>query len=102
MMAASIHTLRVFMLTTLVFPWLDFLQRLLMLKGDTKVMLWSQSANLLVTLITLFILVSLSPGWNGMIGALAQSLGTAAELSVVAYVLLSAARSAQKPLSPSL
>ncbi|ULL14632.1 multi antimicrobial extrusion protein MatE [Paenibacillus sp. H1-7] len=87
LMHASLDTLRVFMITTLVFPWLDFGNGMIMLRGQTKVMVWSQAANVTVTLISLVLGVMWSPGWNGMIGALAQSLGLAAEAAVVWFVL---------------
>lgn len=87
LMQASIATLRVFMLMSLVFPWLDFCNGLILLSGQTKVTVASQSANLGVTFIALVIFVALTPGWNGAIGALAQSLGLAAELGVLIYVI---------------
>ncbi|MFB0846399.1 multi antimicrobial extrusion protein MatE [Paenibacillus oleatilyticus] len=92
LMLASLSTLRVFMLMTLVFPWLDFGNGLLMLRSQTKVMVWSQAANVCVTLLVLVLCVARTPGWNGMIGALAQSLGVAAEAAVVWAVLRSALR----------
>ncbi|MCZ8518051.1 MULTISPECIES: multi antimicrobial extrusion protein MatE [Paenibacillus] len=87
LMLASLSTLRIFMLMALLFPWLDFGNGLLMLRGQTKVMVWSQAANVSVTLASLFLCVMWNPGWNGAVGALAQSLGMAAELAVVYYVL---------------
>ncbi|MNI05097.1 hypothetical protein D3C73_580410 [compost metagenome] len=87
LMQASLQTLRIFMILTLAFPLLDYSNGLLMLRGQTKVMVWSQGANMVTTLLTLAITIMLSPGWNAMIGALAQSLGTVAELTVVLYVL---------------
>lgn len=84
---ASLLTLRVFMLMNLIFPWLDFGNGLLMLRGQTKVMVWSQAGNVSLTLITLSVCILLKPGWNAMIGALAQSLGMGAELAVVLYAL---------------
>ncbi|MBU7320555.1 multi antimicrobial extrusion protein MatE [Paenibacillus oleatilyticus] len=92
LMLASLSTLRVFMLMTLVFPWLDFGNGLLMLRSQTKVMVWSQAANVCVTLLVLVLCVARTPGWNGMIGALAQSFGVAAEAAVVWAVLRSALR----------
>lgn len=94
LMLASLDTLRVFMITTLVFPWLDFGNGMIMLRGETKVMVWSQAANVSVTLLSLVLCVWLSPGWNGMIGALAQSLGVAAEAAVVWLVLREIGRAA--------
>ncbi|UUZ93866.1 hypothetical protein LJK87_04025 [Paenibacillus sp. P25] len=92
LMQASLQTLKVFMLMTLIFPWLDFGNGLLMLRGQTKVMVWSQASNVSVTLITLILCVAAAPGWNAMIGALAQSLGMGAELAVVLYVLRQTAK----------
>ncbi|MDF2961512.1 MAG: multi antimicrobial extrusion protein MatE [Paenibacillus sp.] len=87
LMHASLDTLRVFTIMTLVFPWLDFGNGVVLLRGETKLMVWSQAANVTVTLITLVACILLSPGWNGMIGALAQSLGVTAETAVVWLVL---------------
>jgi len=87
LMQASLGTLRIFMLLTFVFPWLDYMNGIIMLRGQTKVMVASQSANAIVTIITSVTTVLLTPGWNGMIGAMAQSIGTVAELLVVLYVL---------------
>lgn len=89
LMTASLHTLRVFMFTALLFPWLDFCNGLIMLRSQTKVMMFSQMANVSVTLAALFACIAAVPGWNGMIGALAQSLGLAAELAVVLYAIRS-------------
>jgi O-antigen/teichoic acid export membrane protein len=83
----SIEVLKVFMLMALIFPFLDYLNGVLMLTGQTKVMIWSQAANVLATLATLFICILLFPGLNGKIGALAQSIGIVGELCMVLYVL---------------
>ncbi|WP_230632821.1 multi antimicrobial extrusion protein MatE [Paenibacillus athensensis] len=87
LMEASLDALRVLMIVTLVFPQLDFANGLIMLRGQTKIMVWSQGANVVLTLLTLVLCIWLTPGWNGAIGALAQSLGMLAELGVVLYVL---------------
>lgn len=97
LMHASLDTLRVFMITTLVFPWLDFANGMIMLRGETKVMVWSQAANVSVTLLSLVLTIMLTPGWNGMVGALAQSLGLAAEAAVVWFVLRQVLRTSDKP-----
>ncbi|PZE20974.1 multi antimicrobial extrusion protein MatE [Paenibacillus xerothermodurans] len=99
LMHASLSTLKVFMIMTLAFPWLDFGNGLVLLRGETKLMVWSQAANVAVTLIALVLCVVLSPGWNGMIGALAQSLGLAAEAAVVWLVLRAIGRSSGKPVT---
>jgi progressive ankylosis protein len=87
LLVASIHTLRVFMIMSFIYPWLDFCNGIVMLKGQTKIMFWSQVANVTITVVTLVLCVAFVPGWNGMIGALAQSLGVAAELAFVLFVL---------------
>jgi hypothetical protein len=87
LMDESLRTLRLFMLMTLAFTWLDFGNGLLMLRRQTRVMLVSQTANMTMTVLMLIALIALTPGWNGMVGALAQSLGTVAELTVVAIAV---------------
>lgn len=85
--APSLDVLRIFMLMALIFPILDYLNGILMLTGQTKVMIWSQGANVLATLITLIFCIGLFPNLNGIIGALAQSAGIAGELVMVVYIL---------------
>ncbi|MEX2415625.1 MAG: multi antimicrobial extrusion protein MatE, partial [Paenibacillaceae bacterium] len=81
------HALKICLLIALVFPWLDYVNGRVMLKGQNAILVHSQIANLLVVITSLFLLVSLTPGWNGMIGALAISLGFTAELAVVLFFL---------------
>ncbi|TMV47750.1 multi antimicrobial extrusion protein MatE [Paenibacillus mesophilus] len=102
LMTASLHTLRVFMIMTLLYPWLDFCNGIIMLRGQTKVMMFSQSANVALTLISLFVCITATPGWNGMIGALAQSLGLAAELSVVLYAIRFSSPGVGRRAQPSI
>jgi Na+-driven multidrug efflux pump len=85
---ASLQSLKVFMIMTLVFPFVDFCNGLLMLRSETRVMVFSQSANLIITFVTVVITASIVPTWNGMIGALAQSLGMVAELGVLLIILM--------------
>ncbi|GGI45476.1 hypothetical protein GCM10008018_12280 [Paenibacillus marchantiophytorum] len=87
LMHASLRAMRIFMIMTIVFPWLDYMNGIIMLRGQTKIMVFSQSANAITTILTLFISIVFVPDWNGMIGALAQSVGMLAELVVVVYVL---------------
>lgn len=84
---ASLDVLKIFILMGLIFPWLDYLNGILMLTGQTKVMIWSQGANIIGTLVILIFCILLFPGLNGMIGALAQTIGITAELALVVYVL---------------
>jgi hypothetical protein len=96
LMTESLHTLRIFMIMTLIFPWLDFCNGLIMLRGQTKVMVWSQVSNVAVTIVTLLMAVQFAPAWNGMIGALSQSLGFAGEIAVVLYVLRMTAKNSSE------
>jgi Na+-driven multidrug efflux pump len=83
----TLRTLKPFVLFALAMPWLDALNGIIMVRGHTRVMLGSQSANLLFTVSTMIIFVLLTPGWNGMIGAWAQSAGLTAECIFVAYAV---------------
>lgn len=80
---ASLQVLKVTMLMALVFPFVDYFNGLLMVYKRTKVTLFSQSANFVVTLIALIIGVNFAAQWNGVIGAIGISLGLLAELIVV-------------------
>ncbi|WP_281886039.1 multi antimicrobial extrusion protein MatE [Paenibacillus sp. YYML68] len=102
LMQASLQTLRVFVLLTLIFPCLDFGNGLLMLRGQTKAMVWSQAANVCTTLGALVVCIWLAPGWNGAIGALAQSLGLLAETAVVWFIIRETSRSGLEPSGFSL
>ncbi|UVI31932.1 multi antimicrobial extrusion protein MatE [Paenibacillus spongiae] len=85
--AESLNALRAFFLFALAAPWLDAFNGIIMVRGHTRVMLGSQSANLIFTVATMLLLVFLSPGWNGAIGAWAQSIGVAAECAFVAFAI---------------
>ncbi|MEH7493650.1 multi antimicrobial extrusion protein MatE [Neobacillus niacini] len=80
---ASIQVFRVTMLMALVFPFVDYFNGLLMVYKRTKITIFSQGANFIVTLIALIIGVNLAAQWNGTIGAIGLSLGSLAELIVV-------------------
>lgn len=80
---ASLQVLKVTMLMALVFPFIDFFNGLLMVYKRTKVTLFSQSANFVVTLIALIIGVNFAAQWNGTIGAIGLSFGFLAELIVL-------------------
>lgn len=81
------QVLKICILIAMVFPWLDYANGRVMLRGQNAIMVRSQIANLLVVIISLLILLSFTPAWNGMIGALAISLGFTAELAVVLFYL---------------
>jgi progressive ankylosis protein len=80
---ASLQVLKVTMLMALVFPFVDFFNGLLMVYKRTKVTIFSQSANFVVTLISLIIGVNFASQWNGSIGAIGLSFGFLAELIVL-------------------
>ncbi|MDQ0970694.1 O-antigen/teichoic acid export membrane protein [Neobacillus niacini] len=80
---ASIQVFRVTMLMALVFPFVDYFNGLLMVYKRTKITIFSQGANFIVTLIALIIGVNFAAQWNGTIGAIGLSLGSLAELIVV-------------------
>ena len=79
--------LKFFMIFAIFFPWLDFLNGVLMLKGQTKVMSFSQAGNVIVTVAGLFFLVFFLPNGGGMIGSLALSLGLMTE-TMIAFIFL--------------
>ncbi|MFZ3591438.1 multi antimicrobial extrusion protein MatE [Bacillus sp. DJP31] len=87
LLEASLRVLKVFMIMALVFPFVDFFNGLLMLHKQTKVTIISQSTNLVITMIILFLGVQFMSEWNGIIGALAQSFGMLAELIVVSSIV---------------
>ncbi|MBD1382531.1 multi antimicrobial extrusion protein MatE [Metabacillus arenae] len=92
----SLKALKVFMLMALAFPFVDFFNGLLMLRKKTKVTIISQSANLIITLTILFVCIKMTSGWNGSIGALAQSVGLAGELIVLYGIFQSNKQSNRK------
>ena len=79
--------LKFFVIFAIFFPWLDFLNGVLMLKGQTKVMSFSQAGNVIVTVASLFFLVFYLPNGGGMIGSLALSLGLMTE-TLIAFIFL--------------
>jgi hypothetical protein len=85
--AESIRVLQAFVLFALVMPWLDVMNGLVFVRGQTKLIFGSQIANLSFTFTTLLICIGLAPEWNGTIGAWAQSIGMTAELLFVTLAL---------------
>ncbi|SER56602.1 Na+-driven multidrug efflux pump [Gracilibacillus ureilyticus] len=83
----SILALRFFVLFTLCFPWIDFSNGILMIRGQTKVMSFSQIGNVIATVIALLILIFTFPSGGGAIGSLAQSIGFFTELVILFYFL---------------
>lgn len=89
---ASMQVLRATMLMALVFPFVDYFNGLLMVYKQTKITVFSQSANFIVTLLALIIGVNLASQWNGIIGGIGTSLGLLAELIVVRIFISSIER----------
>ncbi len=85
---ATLFVLRMFIIKAILFPWIDFCNGILMLRKQTNVMILSQIVNVAFTIAMLLILVGNVPHWNGMIGALAVSVGVVGELAVVIYFIL--------------
>ncbi|WP_051475503.1 multi antimicrobial extrusion protein MatE [Bacillus sp. J37] len=89
LVTSSLDCLYVFMLMTLAFPFIDYCNGLLMVKKQTKIMVYSQSTNLIFTFLVLLIFSTVFPQWNGRIGAIAQSVGMLSELGILAFILFS-------------
>ena len=87
LMDESLRALRVFMILAIVFPWLDYMNGIVMLQRKTKMMVWSQGANVLLTLAILVGCIVWVPDLNGTMGSLAQSVGIVGEFIVV-WILL--------------
>jgi len=85
----SVRALQAFVLMALVMPWLDALNGLVLLRGQTKLILGSQTVNLVFTLGALILLLAAGPAPGGTTGAWAQSAGLAAEFVFVALRLRS-------------
>ncbi|WP_231686998.1 hypothetical protein [Bacillus sp. JCM 19034] len=92
LMLATLDTLKVFLIMALVFPFIDFCNGILMIRNQTNSMVISQSMNLVITFIVVAGMTAFAPTWNGMIGAMAQSLGMVAELAVLMVIVLKAKR----------
>jgi len=99
LLSESLAVLKFFLPYAALFACVDFCHGLMMLRGQTRVLIKSQSVNLLIVLTTLLAAVAAVPGWNGRIGALAQSSGCAAEL-IALLVVLHAGRKHRQPKSP--
>ncbi|RAP75534.1 multi antimicrobial extrusion protein MatE [Paenibacillus montanisoli] len=85
--AETIRAMQPFVLLALALPWLDVGNGIIMVRGQTRVVVGSQSANLLFTLLTAAVCILFTPGWNGAIGAWAQSIGVAAECLFIAIAI---------------
>lgn len=87
LLTASLEVLQVFMIMALVFPFIDFLNGVLMLHQQTKVTIISQTVNVFITVGMIMIGVKVAADWNGVLGALAQSMGLVGEFVVLSLIL---------------
>ncbi|SFS98710.1 multi antimicrobial extrusion protein MatE [Paenibacillus sp. BC26] len=95
----TIRAMQPFVLLALALPWLDVGNGLIMVRGQTRIILGSQSVNLLFTVATSVLCIMLTPGWNGAIGAWAQSIGVAAECLFIAIAIRRVVGHADKTMS---
>ncbi|MGZ9586048.1 multi antimicrobial extrusion protein MatE [Paenibacillus marinisediminis] len=79
----SLRVLGIFVILALVFPWVDYFNGLVMLRKETRLMMYSQIGNVTVTISVMLLLIVAVPQWNGVLGALTQSIGTLGELIVL-------------------
>ncbi|UOQ43981.1 multi antimicrobial extrusion protein MatE [Halobacillus salinarum] len=84
----TLGVLKFFMIKTLVFPWVDFLNGFLMLYRNTGKMMVAQVVNLATVIGVLMYFVLYHPEWNGKSGSLAASVGELAGLILVAVIVV--------------
>ena len=83
----TITVLKFFIIKTLVFPWVDFLNGFLMLKRQTNKMLIAQIGNIIIAIISMIFLVSLFPHLDGVNGSIAASIGELAGFIIVGTIV---------------
>ncbi|AOV08602.1 hypothetical protein [Sporosarcina ureilytica] len=84
---ATISVLKFFIIKTLVYPWVDFLNGFLMLSRQTNKMLFSQLGNIATVIMSLLILLQISPQLNGVNGSIAASLGELTGFIIVCIIV---------------
>src|SRR5690625_4303295 len=84
---ATIAVLKFFIIKTLVFPWVDFLNGFLMLKRQTNKMLVAQIGNIIVAIISMIFLVGFFPHLDGVNGSIAASIGELAGFIIVGVIV---------------
>lgn len=92
----SLTALRVFIIFAFCFPLLNYVNGILMLKRQMKIMKVSKMGNVLLTIITLFIGVFFFSSAGAVIGALSQSVGILVECTIV-LLFLGLVRDENKP-----
>lgn len=83
---ATINVLQIFIVKTLIFPWVDFMNGFFMLRRKTNKILIAQILNLSAVVIALIVLINVVPEWNGLNGSIASSIGEVIGLIVVIIV----------------
>src|SRR5690625_1322989 len=83
----TIAVLKFFIIKSLIFPWVDFLNGFLMIKRQTNKMLFAQIGNLVVVIVTLLITVRLWPYLDGVNGSMAASIGELAGFIIVSLII---------------
>ncbi len=83
----TIAVLKFFIIKTLVFPVVDFLNGFLMLSRQTNRMLLAQVGNLIFVVISLIIFVRLWPELDGINGSMAASIGEVAGFLIVVAIV---------------
>lgn len=89
---ATLSVLKFFMIKTLIFPWVDFLNGFLMLWRKTHQMLHAQIGNLCTVLILLWIQVSFWPHLNGVNGSIAAAIGEVIGFLIIFTIIIRANR----------
>ena len=84
---ATIGVLKFFIIKTLVFPWVDFLNGFLMLSRQTNKMIFAQLGNIATVVLSLIILLKISPQLNGVNGSIAASLGELVGFVIVCLIV---------------
>lgn len=84
---ATIGVLKFFIIKTLVYPWVDFLNGFLMLNRQTNKMLYAQLGNIAIVIVSLLILLTISPQLNGINGSIAASIGELTGFVIVSIIV---------------
>ncbi|MDQ0255943.1 Na+-driven multidrug efflux pump [Evansella vedderi] len=83
----SLSALTFFLLFALIFPWVDFLHGMVMNRAETRIMAFSQTGNVIVTLGMLVMMFYYFSPLGGAIGSIAISIGLLAELIILTIIL---------------
>ncbi|QTM99152.1 multi antimicrobial extrusion protein MatE [Sediminibacillus dalangtanensis] len=93
---STLAVMKFFIIKTLVFPWVDFLNGFLMLHRQTRKMLIAQLLNLVTVVLSIWLFVRLFPAWNGISGSLAASVGEFVGLIMVSIIIYQMTRKTKR------